>query len=298
MIYYIIYETTNLVNNKLYRGAHVCDNLNDGYLGSGAKLRQAIRKYGRDKFSRQILFMAFDYNSMWEAEAIFVDQAWVDRPDTYNICLGGKGSPGFGKQHSQQTILTLSARAKARWKNPVYRAKNIESQKKRTHSEESRRKMSLAGKGVPNSPTTNKNISESLKKRFQDPAERKKRSQQSKSCNSRSEVRQKISAALTGIKRTDATKQKSSLAAKRRVQDPGYLAKQSVAQSKRWEENPAVWWNNGQSNKRSVESPGPEWSPGRISFGTWWNNGHSTKMSVECPGDGWLPGRRIAKPSH
>jgi len=73
-MYYIIYETTNLVNNKKYRGAHATKTIEDGYLGSGRDLRMAIRKYEREQFTRTIIYMAFDYDAMWHAESLLVDQ--------------------------------------------------------------------------------------------------------------------------------------------------------------------------------------------------------------------------------
>ena len=42
---YIVYITTNLINYKKYIGSHVCKDLNDGYLGSGTSLIQALKKY-------------------------------------------------------------------------------------------------------------------------------------------------------------------------------------------------------------------------------------------------------------
>jgi hypothetical protein len=52
---YIVYITTNLINYKKYIGSHVCENLDDGYLGSGTSLKQALKKYGKQNFQREIL---------------------------------------------------------------------------------------------------------------------------------------------------------------------------------------------------------------------------------------------------
>lgn len=41
-IYRFVYMTTNLVNGKRYIGQHTTENLNDGYLGSGKILKNAI----------------------------------------------------------------------------------------------------------------------------------------------------------------------------------------------------------------------------------------------------------------
>ncbi len=51
MIYYILYETTNLVNGKKYRGIHKTEKLDDGYLGSGYALLLSVEKYGKENFN-------------------------------------------------------------------------------------------------------------------------------------------------------------------------------------------------------------------------------------------------------
>ena len=50
--YFILYKTTNLINGKSYIGIHKTNNLNDGYLGSGFAITEAIEKYGKDNFKR------------------------------------------------------------------------------------------------------------------------------------------------------------------------------------------------------------------------------------------------------
>lgn len=49
MTFYGIYKITNKVNGKMYIGQHTADELDDGYLGSGAVMQRAIKKYGKNK---------------------------------------------------------------------------------------------------------------------------------------------------------------------------------------------------------------------------------------------------------
>lgn len=89
-MHYFIYKTTNNINNKIYIGIHKTKNLNDGYLGSGKLLLRAIKKYGKDNFSREILAYFDSEQEMALYEESIVDFSFVDREDTYNIMIGGK----------------------------------------------------------------------------------------------------------------------------------------------------------------------------------------------------------------
>lgn len=91
MEYFIIYETTNLLNGKKYRGMHKTKNLyDDGYLGSGKILLKSIEKNGKENFFREILEFCNSYKELAEREKFWVDEEWVDRKDTYNLVLGGR----------------------------------------------------------------------------------------------------------------------------------------------------------------------------------------------------------------
>ena len=291
-MYYIIYETTNLVNGKKYRGAHATATLDDGYLGSGRYLRQAVRKYGRANFSRTVIYMALDYDAMWTAEAILVDQAWVDRKDTYNISIGGRGSKVYGRRMSDDAKSRLSKKLRQIKDTPEARKRNSQAQlKKPPMTDATKLRMSLASKGKSKTAVHAQNISAGMKELLSNQEMRQKRSIQAIKSHSRQEVRDKISQSLTGKKRSEDTKQKYKIAAKARCSNPVYLAKQSSSQTKRWQSSPAVWWNNGVRSCRAVDKPGDEWMPGRLSPGKWWSNDQRSIMSQCCPGPGWTPGR-------
>lgn len=90
-MHFYTYKITNLLNGKIYIGVHKTSNLEDGYMGSGKALKNAIAKYGVENFKKDILMFHESEDDMFEIEALIVDQEFVDRKDTYNIKLGGFG---------------------------------------------------------------------------------------------------------------------------------------------------------------------------------------------------------------
>lgn len=92
--YHIVYKTTNIVNNKIYVGIHSTNRLEDGYIGSGWVLKDAIKKYGKDKFFREVLYLFHTREAALAMEAEIVDQEFIDRTDTYNLVLGGLAGAG------------------------------------------------------------------------------------------------------------------------------------------------------------------------------------------------------------
>lgn len=89
MTYHYLYRIKNIENDKIYLGIHSTKNMDDGYFGSGDALKDAIAKYGKDKFVKENLEF-FDTRQELEArEEELVDDVFVDRHDTYNLIKGG-----------------------------------------------------------------------------------------------------------------------------------------------------------------------------------------------------------------
>ena len=93
MIYYLIYQTTNMLNDMKYIGKHITNKLDDDYLGSGLRLNHAIRKYGRENFSKEILHFCSDIDELNQLERMIVNESLVNDPAYYNMMLGGQGGP-------------------------------------------------------------------------------------------------------------------------------------------------------------------------------------------------------------
>lgn len=94
-MYYIVYETTNNINGRIYIGAHITSCIDDGYIGSGKVLCRAIKKYGIENFTRKVLFMFDNADDMFLKEKEIVNEDFVKRKDTYNIKVGGYGGWDF-----------------------------------------------------------------------------------------------------------------------------------------------------------------------------------------------------------
>jgi hypothetical protein len=90
-MFYTIYKITNITNNKIYIGKHQTENLEDGYFGSGNLIKAAIRKYGKDKFVKEILYVYDSEEQMNQMEMEIVTEEFTARLDTYNIKPGGEG---------------------------------------------------------------------------------------------------------------------------------------------------------------------------------------------------------------
>jgi hypothetical protein len=65
-------------------------------MGSGFRLKQAIKMFGKDQFVKEILFVFDSSEKMFDKEREIVNEQFLSRPDTYNMVLGGNGGPNKG----------------------------------------------------------------------------------------------------------------------------------------------------------------------------------------------------------
>lgn len=89
--YFYLYEIRNNTNGKIYVGVHKTRNLEDGYMGSGKVIKQAIEKHGIDNFTKTILERFDSSEEMYAREKEVVNEEFLNREDTYNLRRGGSG---------------------------------------------------------------------------------------------------------------------------------------------------------------------------------------------------------------
>lgn len=166
MKHFIVYKTTNLINNRFYIGVHaqIGDPMEfDGYFGSGVAIRKAVEKNGEDKFTRETLFVFDDAQSAYDKEAEIVNDEFLLEYGgiCYNmkhggigaICVDGERNPMFGKTgnqhprfgttHTDDTKSKMSEKAKLRCENGEWMDKMIKDRTGRTvvHNETEERSV-------------------------------------------------------------------------------------------------------------------------------------------------------------
>lgn len=145
-MFYLVYKITNKINHKFYIGAHKTKNKDDGYMGSSEILKDAIKKYGKQNFTKEILYEAHSLEEMYLKEKELVV---IDRKISYNLKLGGIGGFEYinengltnnksflGKSHTEETKRKI---AETKLGNTIWLG--------RKHKQETRSKMSASAKG-------------------------------------------------------------------------------------------------------------------------------------------------------
>jgi len=87
---FIIYKTINKIDNHYYIGVHKTTDINDRYLGSGIRLRNAVLKYGISNFEKRVLFVFEDKKLAYQKEKELVNENILKDPLCYNLRIGGE----------------------------------------------------------------------------------------------------------------------------------------------------------------------------------------------------------------
>lgn len=158
---WILYRTTNNVNGKIYVGVHKVADTWDSrkYLGSGNAIKTAIKKYGRDNFTRTTLAEFNSAEEAFKAEYAMVTDEFVNRPDTYNISLGGLG----GVKGTPEMIARASNSRRGKVCSEEHRAKISAALKGKTFSDEHKAKLSIARTGMKMTEATKEKLRARLK---------------------------------------------------------------------------------------------------------------------------------------
>lgn len=250
-----VYRTTNLINQKYYIGKHSSEDPNDGYLGSGKALQQAIKKYGIDKFNKEVLFLFDNEIDAYNKETDILEELdGVKDPLCYNLCYGGVGF-WKGSTHSEETRQKISEGNRGKKRSEEAKAKYSAAKIGTTHSEETKKKLSDINIGKKSSEQTKKKISESNMGRVQSV-----------------ETREKISKAQTGrpsIRKgthcSNETKEKMSKAQKGRIVSEDTKNKLKEYTQEKNSQFGSMWITDGNTNmkiKKNIEIP-VGWSKGR-----------------------------------
>jgi len=163
--YHFIYKTTNLLTGKYYIGMHSTDDLEDGYLGSGKRLRYSIRKYGEQNHQREIVEFVDTREELKSREKEIVSLDEIAKENCMNLMEGGQGGFISEEQQLRRAKAASKAAIEKRRNDPEARRKHSDNSSKnmkklheegkirydtfigKSHSEETKKKISKAKKG-------------------------------------------------------------------------------------------------------------------------------------------------------
>lgn len=206
----IVYKTINKINGKIYIGQD--SHNNPKYLGSGVVLNNAIKKYGKENFTKEILQECNSIKELNEAEIYWIKTFNSQNKDIgYSITSGGNGvgSIRLGIKHTEKTKIKMSKAHKGQQftekqkenckvallkmyaENPHIKTK-ISNRMKKIYSD-----IDVKNKRY-NNPDYLKRMSDSMKKTMSTPEWKERQSKIMKKRMSNVDIRNKISNTLKG----------------------------------------------------------------------------------------------------
>jgi hypothetical protein len=115
---HFIYRITCNLNGKYYIGMHSTFNLEDGYMGSGKRIRYSINKHGIENHTREILEFLPDRSSLKIREREIVNRELIKEDQCMNIMEGGDGGFISDEQQKRRSEAATTAVWKKRRNDP------------------------------------------------------------------------------------------------------------------------------------------------------------------------------------
>lgn len=108
--YHYIYKVTSLLDGKYYVGMHSTNNLEDGYMGSGRRIKWLIKKHGEENFKFEILEFLPNRQALIEREEEIVSKELLKDIKCLNLKEGGEG--GFSSWSIAKRKVSLANKKK------------------------------------------------------------------------------------------------------------------------------------------------------------------------------------------
>ena len=152
-----IYKITNNLNGKIYIGKDSHDNPN--YFGSGVLIKRAIKKYGKENFTKEVVCDCFFDCETDDRERFYIKFFNSKVPNGYNLTDGGEGlinpteetRAKIGKASSKRNKGMIGWSRGLSKENDERLAKRSEKMKGTKQDPEVNKKRSQTQSGVPKS---------------------------------------------------------------------------------------------------------------------------------------------------
>jgi hypothetical protein len=115
--YHYIYKITCLKNNRYYIGMHSTDNLEDGYMGGGKRIKNSVKKHGKDAHRKEILEFFENRELLRQREVELVNVELLNDSMCMNLQPGGGGGL-VNEEHKLKFLKGSSKWTSDQWKIP------------------------------------------------------------------------------------------------------------------------------------------------------------------------------------
>ena len=147
-----VYKITNTVNGKSYIGISIYEpesnRIRKHLTGHGSRvLANAVKKYGRDAFTYEILEENVFTELLPDLEVAYIAKFSTIAPKGYNLTLGGDGI--IGLKHTEESREKMSRAHLGKTLSQDHREKIGAANRGKIYSQETREKISNALRSRP-----------------------------------------------------------------------------------------------------------------------------------------------------